>query len=152
MYEFEFKLSREIQYHDNGQACKAKKMLLRAPSMRQQKYASILKQGLQRADSEKQDNILKSGILNFDIEKIKQLQNESQKSTSKKVSGKDIIELVCGSKVLDLNEFFDSFKDLLKDGACLVEGKIIITDAIFEELDYNEGLRLMGEYLANFLA
>ena len=152
MNDFEFKLCREVTYHDNGQAFKTKKLLLRAPSMRQQEYASVLKQGLQRADTEKQDSILKSGILNFDIEKIKQLQSECSKSIAKKVTGKEILELISGSKVIVLNDFLESFKDIMKSGVCLVDGKVIITDAIIEELDYNECLKLMGDYIASFLS
>jgi len=137
--EFEFILQEDLQYADGtGGFAKAKKMLLRAPSTKQKKYSIKLRQGFMQAVKSNVDTFSKS-------------KNTAKTSSShEEMKGEEILGLMLMSDV-DMVGFCDTFKDLLIDGCCLVDGKIVLTLSLYEGLSDEETSRLMGEYIANFL-
>jgi hypothetical protein len=151
--DFEFTLKSDVKYHQNGETVKAKKLLLRAPSIKHGKICAKLQQSYKRAYGDQQEKLLKIGL-----EKMGELIKEVRKTKTeeieaiKKSNREDIVELLQTSSSVNFDDFLDLFKELiLSDGVCLLDGKINLLEIHYEVISYNEIISLVGEYFTNFL-
>lgn len=140
--EFDFVLNDKLVYSHGGQAgLFAKKLLLRAPSVRllilASKLSSIVMTALVKARENYKTDDLKSSI-------------ETPSITLDGMSVYILISAHVSSEQMEV--FVSTFKDLIvsKD-ICLIDGKEPLTLDVLDYLDSREMLRLLGEYTANFL-
>jgi len=150
--DFEFILKSDVKYHQAGESVKAKKLLLRAPSIKHGKICAKLQQCYQRAQIDQQEIILKLGM-----EKMGQLikmtkDSKSEDSQPKVANGKEIVSLLQQSIKVDFSDFLDLFKELLlSSGICMLDGKIDLLELHYDSISYAEIIQLLGEYFSNFL-
>ena len=143
--EFEFLLEDRLVYsHDGKAGIVAKKLLLRAPTTKLISLASKLNASVSAA-------FLKANESRKKEDDAKKDSKPSKESTE--VDGAGIYMVVSGS--MDEKQV-DSFICLLKelilaDNICLIDGKEQLTLDLLDSLDTRETLRLMGDYIANFL-
>jgi hypothetical protein len=140
--EFEFVLQDVLIYSHEGKAgITAKKLLLRAPNTRllslSSKLSSIVMGALIKARESYKDN--------------EDTKNVSSQASD--IDGASIYMLVSGSiDSKQMSNFIDTFQELiLSDNICLIDGKEQLTLDLFNLLDSRETLRLVGDYIANFL-
>jgi hypothetical protein len=152
--DFEFILKSNVDYHQNGESVKAKKLLLRAPSIKHGKLCAKLQQSYKRAQNDQQEKLLKVGIEKMGqlIKEIKKTKTDEADAKSANVNGKEIIELLQSSSSIEFSDFLDLFKELLlSGGVCLLDGKIDLLEIHYEKMSYSEIINLIGEYFTNFL-
>lgn len=140
--EFEFVLQDTLIYsHDGKAGITAKKLLLRAPSTRLLSLASKLSSIVMAALMKARENY--------------KGEDNSKTNTEQgsDIDGQSIYMLVSGSiESKQMSVFIDTFQDLiLSENICLVDGKEQLTLDLFNSLDSRETLRLLGDYIANFL-
>lgn len=133
--EFNFNLENPIEVHKEGQIEKAYELILKAPSNKQRREAAKLKQGFFRAIKGMADN-------KGNVEQVEQ-ENEGT------ITGSEVISIIMMSNV-DLNDYQESFRELLLNGACFI-GEQKLTSPLYDKLLDSDTERLMGEYVANFL-
>lgn len=138
---FEFKLEEELIYAHDGKAdCKAKKLVLTAPSTQERLTAGKL-----------------SSYVATALQHMHNLQsldkNKSQKKDEDEIDGATMFMFISGNLDDDkISNFLDLFFDLFTRGnICLIDGKARITQSILESIDLREFNRLAGEYIVNFL-
>lgn len=145
--EFEFILKEsDLKYQPQGagEFIKAKKLLLKAPTMRQERTADILSQCLMQA--------FKS---NLDIANVSRETNQKQSETKdtqygNEISSKDIKTMLFMSSK-NISEVKEALRELLFDGTCLIDGVLPMRADHYQHMAYVEANELMGEYIANFL-
>jgi len=140
--EFDFILQDDLIYaHDGKAGIKAKRLLLRAPTTRllslSSKLSSTVMSSLIKARENYKEDTSKKDV-------------ESQDDI---IDGASIYMLISGSLAPEqMAEFVEVFQDLiLSDNICLIDGKEALTLDLFNALDSRETLRLLGDYIANFL-
>jgi len=151
--DFEFIIKSEMQYSQDGNFIKAKKLLLRAPSIKQGKLCAKLQQSYKRALNDQQEKLLKIGVVNLEklTKEINKAKDSGKKEDAKGFTPKEMIDLLQSSATVDFSDFIEIFKELLLDNTCLIDGKIPMCSLQYDCLGYNELISLMGEYLTNFL-
>lgn len=137
--EFDFILQEGIQYSENGAFPIAKKLTLKAPSNKQRKIVSKLQQGLIQAlmSTTKYSN-----------------QNKEIKKDKTSLDGgftADVVLMLLQASDIDISSYMENFKELLTSNICLVDGKLPLNSQQYDELSIEEGDRLLGEYIINFL-
>lgn len=153
--EFEYTIKEsEIKYNDGtGNMAIATKLILRAPSNNQlqSKYADRLKQAVMRAFFELESK--RTQKTEEDITRAKLLQNDEAKEPSEEEQNKaEGMLMILNASSIDISALKKDFFDLLMDGACFVEGKILINRGQIEnQLTYSEANILLGEYISHFL-
>lgn len=140
--EFEFVLQDELVYsHDGKAGLIAKRLLLRAPNTKLLSLASKLSSIVMAA-------LIKAREAYKDTK-----ENKTSSSQNEDVDGAGIYMLVSGSiDSKQMNELIEAFQELiLSKDICLVDGKEPLTLDLFNSIDSRETLRLVGDYIANFL-
>ncbi len=133
MDEFDFNLSRAIDYTNKGEQKKGEILTLKAPNSKQQAPRVKLQQGFFRAIADQ-----KGGS-----------ENE-QNDADVKIEGAEILALMLSSDV-DMVEYHETFRKLMISGVCLVEGEEPLTGTLFDMLSLDDIDSLLGDYLANFI-
>jgi hypothetical protein len=132
--EFEFNLTSPVEYHKGGDSIPCHILVLHAPSYKNRKYTTKLKQSFMRA--------------------IKDMQKTNEpvaaQEQSNDIDGVGVAGLLLMSDV-DLNECYEDFKMILLHGGAFVEPDIPMTDLHFNQLMDDDLELLLGEYIANFL-
>ena len=139
--EFDFVLQDTLIYsHDGKAGITAKRLLLRAPNTRLLSLASKLSSTVMTA-------LIKAR------EGFKDSDNTNKSQDASDIDGASIYMLISGSvDSKRMEEFINTFQELiLADNICLIDGKEPITSDLFNALDSRETLRLLGDYIANFL-
>jgi hypothetical protein len=139
--EFDFILQDALVYSHEGKAgIIAKRLLLRAPSTKLLGLASKL------------SAIVMSALIKA-RESYKAEKGGKTEEQSGEIDGSSIYMLVSGSSdSVQMSNLIEHFQELiLSDGICLVDGKEPLTIDLFNSLDSRETLRLVGDYIANFL-
>jgi hypothetical protein len=153
--EFEFILQDELIYSHGADAkIVAKRLLLRAPNTRllsmASKLSSIVMAGFIAADKNRKAETEEERRIREENEK-KNILLGAKKDDS--VDAETLFMIISGS--IDQNQmniFINTFQELfLSDGICLIDGKVSLTQPLLDSIDSRETLRLMGEYIANFL-
>jgi hypothetical protein len=146
--EFEFALKEnDLRYQPAGASefIFAKKFILKAPTVRQERIADKLSQMIMHA--------VKS---NMNMVK----EDKSDKKSSKKSEEKDSKDnIFTGDQILgflkmaeiDFGDVKDKVKELLFDGSCLIDGTLPMRQDHYEKMDDLDTVNaLIGEYLTNF--
>jgi hypothetical protein len=140
--EFEFILQDTLIYSHEGKAgITAKRLLLRAPTTKLLSLASKLSSTVMSA-------LIKAR------EMYKDKEGDGKGSAQGgDVDGDTIYMLISGSiDTKQMSDFIETFQELiLSTNICLVDGKEPLTLDLFNSLDSRETLRLVGDYIANFL-
>lgn len=140
--EIEFNLkggSLKYQPQGSSEFVIAKKLILKAPSVRQEKTADRLAQSLMQA--------FKS---NMNISNVPRETNSVSNSKDKDITGSDVKTLLFMSSV-NIADIKEAFRELLFDGACMIDGILKMQSHHYEEMDYDQVNDLMGEYISSFL-
>lgn len=139
--EFDFKLSKEIEYHHNGETIKGTFIKLYPPSSKQLKQCTALKQSFFQAMGEIEAQF--SGKNPEEVQKVKD-KDES-------ISGDDVMSILYMSKV-DMFKLLLHAKDLfLCRGVAKIEGEEKLTSPMVDEMSQDDLEKMTGEYLVNFI-
>lgn len=139
--EFEFILQDELFYsHDGKAGILAKRLLLRAPNTKLLSLASKLS----------------SIVMSCLVKARENYKDDKDVKTNTKddgIDGQSIYMIISSSSTqIQMSELIESFQELiLSDNICLIDGKEPLTLDLFNSIDSREALRLLGEYIANFL-
>lgn len=132
--EFEFELTKPIEYHHSGNLETGRLLILKAPSQRNAKERTKLQQGFFRA-----------------ITSVQNTGGDDKKATDNvEIKGSDIVAIMLSSSV-DMVAFLEDFRRLLTSGVCLIEGRETLTAALYDKLDPDDVDSILGEYLGNFI-
>lgn len=139
--DFDFKLSMPFSYDCsvNGKV-EAKKLLMLAPSNKQLTSCVKLRQIILQA--------VKKATENRAPEPIE--KNQKNKQDSGEIDAETILNLLGIANLLE--DAFALFEIMIKNGICLVDGKVELNDFLFSKMYEEDTFRLLGEYLYHFLA
>jgi len=145
--EFEFILQDELIYsHDGKAGVVAKRLLLRAPNTKLLSLASKLSSIVMASFIKAHENQKQP--------KKPETQTKSKENTElTDLNGTEVYMIISAHiESNKMQEFIETFKDLiLSDNICLIDGKEPLTDNLLDSIDSRETLRLLGDYVANFL-
>ncbi len=134
--EFDFKLNQPLKYTAEGQNAETMSLILIAPSQKDGRLASKLKQGFMRAvKSLQKDNVQ---------------QSQTAETSTSKISASEIVMMLYMSDV-DVDEYKEIFNELILNGNCQLDSKQKLTRPLYEKLPTEETDRMLGEYLENFM-
>jgi hypothetical protein len=140
--EFEYKLVDAFMYHKDGNMAQAKSLLLKAPSNVHRFQVNKLKQAFLQAAFGMQK--MTSGSTNN-----KSAAKEAAPDTQEQMSASTIMNILFLGNA-DMNEFYETFKDMLCKNLCFIDGNVPMNSHLFENLTLNEGDLLLGKYLEVF--
>jgi hypothetical protein len=155
--EFEFILQDELIYSYEANAkIIAKRLFLRAPTTRllslASKLSSIVMSAFLAAEKNRKPET-EEERKNREVREAAEKNKSSSNAKEDLVDAETIYMLVSGSlDTKQMSFFIDTFQELLlSDGICLIDGKAMLTQDLLNSIDSRETLRLMGDYIANFL-
>lgn len=131
--EFEHDLIEAISFHKNGEMTTSKKLRVVAPANVHRYQLLKLKQGYMQAMQELQSKI-----------------KPTTGGSAGEINGKDIVTLLLMSS-LDLEAYFNVFKDILCANTCFVDGVVNMNHHMFDGLTLDDLESLLGVYLERFL-
>lgn len=138
---FEYKLEKPVTYHHKGEKCEGQLLVLIAPTARQNGLRQKMQQMfMQSIASLRNKSKGKGGA-----------ENTSESDEDTKMGSSEVLSIIMMSDI-DMGEFNEMVKRLLFDGACLVEGDEKLTPKIYDEFSAYDCDKLMGEYVAFFIA
>ena len=148
--ELRFDLSTPIEYSvkGSGDLTSGDFILLKAPSHKNTKECSKLKQAFFRSlPTETPD----PEVVEKAREARRELQGEDE-DDDVTFSGEEVIILIAKDKNVELAEFLDVAKKLLTSGSVAeMEGETKLTHFMVDKMSYDDFERLTGEYVANFI-
>ena len=136
MNTFEFTLKDPIDYQHKGENDTGNYLTLTAPSAKNRKHVCKLDQGFMRSAM---------AITDDAAEKPK------EEDADRTLKPEEVLALLQMSSVIEFDEYVDRFVKLLCDGVCKVEGKADLTKELLEKISYKDLVKLLGEYLVNFI-
>lgn len=131
-------LTTPLKYSIGGGFEDANELILKAPSNKHRRQASLLKQGFFRA-------LKGSADASGNVE-----TNATASASEHETTGDEIVTAIMMSDV-DYGKYVESFRELLINDACFVAESIKLTSPLFDSLSLDDTDTLLGEYLANFL-
>lgn len=137
--EVDFPLTKAFDYSLKGQTESATFIRLVAPSAKQLKHCTELKQAFYRA---------MSGIQEKGSDR-----KEQPEPTDGKLEGKDIIRMLYISEKVEMSSILVSAIELFASGVAVVDGeeKAKLTKPLIQEMSADDLENMLGEYLANFI-
>jgi hypothetical protein len=132
--EIEFKLSSKITFHKGGDNQDANIIFLKAPSRKNKKHTTYLKQCFFRAMKEAQGGNQSSG-------------DSSEESD---IKAKDIMILLMMSSI-DVSECLEHLQSILCNGACFIDDDVPMSAFSYGQISDDDEERLLGEYMRSFL-
>lgn len=139
--EFEFILSEPINIHQNGEIVPVRNLLVKAPTNAHKFHLVKLQQGYMKAML----GCMSSGLLKIGNNVAKE-EAESQESDK----GDGIISFMMASDI-DFNEYLNVFAELLISNLCIVNNSVTLNKLLFDQIDLQDALSLLGRYLDSFL-
>jgi hypothetical protein len=130
--EFNYNLINSLSYHSKGEAADAQFITFRAPSSRNSKECSALKQAFFRA-------------LPMEAQTTREVDNPD-------ISGEDVITMIAISDV-DLPEMLDIAKRLFTSGnnIALIDGETKLTMNLLDQMSQDDLEGMVGSYMVNFI-
>ena len=104
-----------------------------APTQRQAKERTKLQQGFFRA-----------------ITSVQNSGDDKKPAENVEIKGSDIVAIMLSSSV-DMVAFLEDFRRMMISGVCKIEGREVLTSALYDKLDPDDIDSLLGEYLGNFI-
>lgn len=140
--EAEYRLSEPIDYHCNGQLCRTDLLVLKAPTEKQRRTAPKIKEMISKALFSMVDLFKKN---------VQDKSTVEQPENNEAPDAKAVLKTIEASNAVSFVEFREVFRELLKDGCCMIEGKVVITDYILDAMLAEEYDALIGVYIQNFM-
>jgi hypothetical protein len=145
--EFEFVLTESVNYASEGQKISGFSLTLKAPGNIHSRFC----------------NKLSKAFLNSS--RTLAAQEQAKKSDAPIVAPSDEDSKITGEMIVtvmrlteDMDDVHESFKKFMcfatpqKTGSvCLIDGKCIMTEHVYEQMLMSDTDRLLGEYIHNFL-
>ncbi len=141
--EFEYKLTDPFSYHKEGGMTTAKSLLLKAPSNVHRFQVNKLKQAFLQAGFAMQK-------MNTDSAKAAAAASSAATTQEDEPMSASTIMSILLLGDTDMNEFYETFKDMICKNLCFVDGLVPMTGHMFDNLTLNEGDLLLGKYLEVF--
>lgn len=138
--EFEYKLTDPFSYHKEGGMTTAKTLLLKAPSNVHRFQVNKLKQAFLQAGF---------GMQKMTAGNAKGAAQEAQGANDEPMSASTIMSILLLGGA-DMNDFYETFKDMLCKNLCFVDGTVPMNANLFDNLTLSEGDLLLGKYLEVF--
>jgi len=148
MKSIDFELVEPMEFDDStGNTRETCLLSLRAPSVKNRKYAAKLKQTclLSMGSMRKQF----ADVSDADLRKMAE---EEEKKEKKDESVSSMINFVMMSDAVDSEEFVDTFVKLIcSPGVCMIDNDTPMKEFFMESMSYEDLERMMGVYLQTFL-
>jgi hypothetical protein len=147
--EFEYTLSSPIKYQFNGEHLETNILYLKAPADVHRKIAPKIAQNVMRAFMAQNENF---ETKKKDGKKGKKDEEEIQEKKEGEITKEVIIMLLYSSRVIDIVEFKEEFRELLLSaGICSLNNNVYLSTGHLQQIDQREIDDLMGDYISNFL-
>lgn len=143
--EFEFVLNEPINIHQNGEITPVRNLLIKAPTNAHKFHLIKLQQGYMKAML----GCMSSGLLNIS-DNIPKAEMEKEVAKEKTDRGDGIISFMMASDI-DFNDYLKVFGELLVTNLCVVNNAVALNKLMFDQIDLQDALRLLGRYLEDFL-
>jgi hypothetical protein len=146
--EFEYTLSSPIKYQFNGEHLETNILYLKAPADVHRKIAPKIAQDLMRAFMAQNES--------FEAKKKEGKKGKKDEEEELKeevgITKEAIIMILYSSRVLDIVEFKEKFRELLlSNGICSLNNSVYLSTGHLQQIDQREIDDLMGDYISNFL-
>lgn len=143
MQELSFKLSKPITVSKDGDLEEVYELVLKAPSMKDRKQASRIKQIVARSQT--------SFMKNFSDEQIKSIQEAAvnRPQDDSEDNGDSIKAIIVGSGE-DLEGLYEAF-DTLAFRVCEVLDGVNLKQSHLEQMELSDYEKLCFEYVENFI-
>jgi len=134
--DFTYKLINPVKFANNGKQDEIDYLVLSSPSANQLQHSRQLKQFIMR------------GIIEVSSKQSTDNNDDEKKG---KINSEIVLLMIYGSSI-DVNEYFNSFKRLLKTGIAKINGTDIeLIPDLYDKLCGDDIDNILGEYVENFL-
>jgi hypothetical protein len=141
MADFQFGLSSPLKVPAGGQMLDGQLLVLRAPTNKHRAQALKLDEMFSIAQKEEADT----------SKPAKESKGDAQAPSIDDLA-QWILSLFRKSEKVSFTEAFDEFRKLMTtDTLCQIEGEYKMTTALFDEISIEDGTKLFGLYMANFI-
>ena len=134
--EFNYDLVEKFKYALKGEEAEASFITLQAPSSKNMKECSFLKQAFFRSLPKEKEEI--SSVL-------------KDEAKDKKITGDEIMMLIVMSENVDLINVLITARELFASGVALVDGETKVTKPILDSIKQDDLEAMVGAYMANFI-
>lgn len=131
--EFNHTLIRPFRYAFKGEHVEAQFIRLHAPTSRNRKECSLLKQAFFRAIKDAPD-----------------APNGRAQADDQKVEGDDVMMLISMSQNVDLDAVLEAARKLFTSGVAQVDGEEKLTAHLIDQMSLEDLEKMVGDYLAFF--
>ncbi len=140
--DFSYTLQHPVGFANNGSKDEITTIILSSPSANQLQASRKLKQHVMRGLMD---------ISNRNKGNSETLDDTQADDEDVSIDAKAYIAMLYSSS-LDIEEYFNAFKDLLRKGVAKINDTDVklITD-LYDELSPEDAENILGEYIANFL-
>lgn len=135
--EVDFPLTKEFDYSHKGDTVSATFIKLTAPSAKQLKHCTELKQAFYRAMHEMQKDNPDKG--------------EVEKTGDEKLTGTEIIQMLFVSESVNMSSVLVNAIELLSSGVAMIDGEEKLTKPLIQEMSMDDLEGMLGVYLENFI-
>ena len=135
MKTFEYTLSDPVKFHKGGSTEETTLLVFQAPSAKNRRKVSRLKQGFMQA-----------------VSSIKAEGTDAKKEgKAEDIKPQEILSVLQMSDI-DYESYVETFFSLVTDGICKVDGsEVSLTGQMLDEVSCDDLDKIMGEYLVNFI-
>lgn len=145
--ELVVELDHKFSYLHQGENMEAATLVFYPPNNKVSLLCANLEQGFYAAMKDMQ-SMADTTTVTAETEKAK----ESSDSLEIDLQAKEVLSMLMMGSSVKLAAYIADFESLcLKQGICLIDGREPMTKIIWGEMNYKDGQKAMGEYLANFL-
>lgn len=138
MKEVTYELLEPFSYAKDGQPVEASFVTLKAPSYKQAKHATPIKQAFMKSMFKMTEN------MEIPEEKPDPVEDSIQ-------SGEEVMQLM-SAFYDDLTPIKIHAEELFKKGVALIDGEVVFTNPLLEKMSFDDFDNMLGTYVANFLA
>lgn len=138
--EFEFNLTTPIEFHatDGGSIKKGTFLLVRAPSTKQLREVSKIRQALCKV------------LVDTSKEQGRKSSEESKNVMKDEDSAAAGMLVLLSASDCDMYELLECFRRILLSDSCIVDNEAKLTDSLFEQMSEADFSALFGRYVYNF--
>lgn len=153
---YKFKLSKELEYKFKGSTRKTDFVVLKEPVMGHIKFYSKLKQMVTRVQMELAEQYSKLNKMREDIGDVVKPMNDTADRIEDEAD--DTFQALSlgmqSSEKVDLSVFIEIFRKMIlspaKKSICLVNGDVVMTDALWDKLEPDCALDMAVRWCAFF--
>lgn len=148
LHSIDFYLNTPLKYASkNGTQEEAEKLILRAPTMANMRYAAKAKEMVMKSHKD----AMSDPFFKEQIEESKNLSKEEKD----KIRNSDEYSSGSGLEILfmmgaDCADVLDNIKSIFVNGGCYVSDEVKITESLIKDISFSDFERMAGEYVSNF--